>query len=118
MPCPPLIAPPGTVFETLTVQVSPAGAGVTSPAPGAYSEVLGSVIPLTATPNPGSSFINWTGPVVDPTNPSTTVVMDAAKTVTANFGPASLDTTPPVIVPHISGTLGHNGGYRSNDSLT
>lgn len=113
IPCPVPIAPPGTVFETLTVQVSPAGGGTTNPVPGMYSEVLNAVIPLTATPNPGSSFVNWTGPVVDPTKPSTSVIMSSAETVTANFGPASLDTTPPVIVPQISGTPGNNGWYRS-----
>src|SRR5260370_37462962 len=35
--------------------------------------------------NPGYSFVNWTGAAVDPTNPSTTVIMNQQQTVTANF---------------------------------
>ena len=46
---------------------------------------LNSVQPLTATPNAGFSFVNWSGNVVDPESASTFVVMDEDQTVTANF---------------------------------
>jgi hypothetical protein len=69
----------------LTILVSPPGGGTTIPAAGGYAELVNSVIPLMAIPNPGYSFINWTGAVADPNNPSTTVTMNQAQTVTANF---------------------------------
>ena len=71
--------------ETLTVKVSPAAGGSTTPAPGSYNEPLDSVIVLRATPNPGFGFVDWTGAVADPTSRSTAVVMTNPQTVTANF---------------------------------
>jgi hypothetical protein len=71
--------------EALVIQVSPSGAGTTSPTPGTYSEAVNSVVPLNATPNPGYSFVNWTGGVTDPNSASTTVTMNQSQTVTANF---------------------------------
>ena len=47
----------------------------------------GDVVELTATPMPGYIFDKWTGDVTgttNPTNASTTVTMNSAKTVTAN----------------------------------
>jgi hypothetical protein len=75
--------PPQTT--TLTMQVSPAGDGTTNPPVGANTENLNSVVGIQATANSGYAFWNWTGPVADPTNPSTTVTMTQAQTVTANF---------------------------------
>lgn len=75
--------PPQT--ETLIIQISPPGAGVTSPIAGSYTEALNSVIPLSVTHNPGYSFVNWTGGVADPANPVTMVTMDQDRTITANF---------------------------------
>jgi len=46
---------------------------------------LNSVVSVLATPNSGYHFANWTGNVAEPTNPSTTVTMTQAQTVTANF---------------------------------
>ncbi len=52
--------------------------------------------PITATAAPGWRFINWSGTgIADPSSPSTTVLMDAPKTVTANFDrPRSIWTEP------------------------
>jgi hypothetical protein len=74
--------PPST---TLTVQVSPTAGGTTDPTPGTHTEFVGDVIPIQATPNSDYGFRNWAGPVADATNPSTTVIMNQAQTVTANF---------------------------------
>ena len=71
--------------EPLTVVISPPAAGKTTPPAGVTNEPLGSVTVLTATGNPGFSFIDWTGNVTDATNPSTTIIMSEAQTVTANF---------------------------------
>jgi len=43
------------------------------------------VVDISATPASGYQFVDWTGDVVDPNSVSTTVTMDADKTVTANF---------------------------------
>jgi hypothetical protein len=49
---------------------------------------LGSSQPITATPDANHVFVNWTGSgITDPNNATTTVLIDAAKTVTANFAP-------------------------------
>ncbi len=83
-PCPPIKF---VVAETepLTMLVSPPVGGSTTPPSGENDEPLGSVTVLLATPNPGYSFISWTGAVADTNNPNTTVTMDQAQTVTANF---------------------------------
>ncbi len=77
---------------TLTMQVSPTGGGTTSPAVGAIDEPQYSLVPLKATPNAGFRFTNWSANVTGPTNPTTTVVMDQAKTVTANFATCACAT--------------------------
>lgn len=96
---------------TLTMAVSPAGTGTTSPAAGgSYTYMPGEVVNLTATPAPGYSFVQWTvsagSNVASPTSASTTVTMDQSKTVTAVFEQITLtmaaspsaggSTTPPV----------------------
>ncbi len=77
------ITPPSTT--TLTMQVSPSGNGATNPAVGSHDEDVNSVAPVQAIPNAGHTFVNWTGNVADSANPSTTVTMNQAQTVTANF---------------------------------
>ena len=67
------------------MQVSPLAGGTTTPPAGVNTEPLGSAVALTATPNTGYIFQNWSGDVADANNPFTTVTMDAPQTVTANF---------------------------------
>ncbi len=43
------------------------------------------VVPLTATPNGGYSFVNWTGNVANSTSATTSITMTAPQSVTANF---------------------------------
>jgi uncharacterized repeat protein (TIGR02543 family) len=70
----------------LTVQVSPAGGGTTAPTAGPHSYDPQSLVPLIATPATGYAFDNWSGDAVTaPTSASTTILMDAHRTVTANF---------------------------------
>jgi hypothetical protein len=73
----------GAVTHTLTMQVS--GNGSSSPAVGDHSFVEGTVVNISATPDAGWRFVNWTGDVADPSSVSTTVTVDSDKTVTANF---------------------------------
>jgi len=72
-------------FETLTIAVSPGAAGTTTPAVGNISEAQGSIVAINTTPNPGYSFVDWTGNVTDPLSASTTVIMSMPQTVTANY---------------------------------
>jgi hypothetical protein len=69
----------------LTMAVSPAGAGTTTPSVGVYTYDSGTVINVSLTPSPGYRFVNWTGGVADPNSASTTVTLDNNKTVTAHF---------------------------------
>jgi hypothetical protein len=67
----------------LDTSAFPAVGGAVSPTSGDYP--LDSVQPLTATANPGFTFLNWTGNVADPASVSTFVVMDQDQSVAANF---------------------------------
>src|SRR5207248_3128220 len=69
----------------LTMQALPSNEGTTDPAPGNSTEDLNSVVSIQALPNSGYHFTSWTGNVAQPSNPSTTVTMSQAQTVTANF---------------------------------
>lgn len=72
---------------TLTVDVT--GNGITDPLAGDHAYTEATTVDLLATPATGWRFVNWTGDVADPTSPSTSVTMDASKTVTANFVPVT-----------------------------
>src|SRR5665648_580670 len=73
-------------YYTLTMAVNPSGGGTTSPAVGAHpGYAANQVVNITATPATGYHFVNWTGDVANLNNTSTTVIMNANKTVTANF---------------------------------
>ncbi len=76
------------ITEPLSVNVSPPDGGTSVPAAGTVSsEPENSVALLQVSPNPGFAFQGWTGNVADPSTAFTTVVMNQAETVTANFVP-------------------------------
>ncbi len=77
--------PPPPPSTTLTMQALPSNEGTTNPAPGTYNEDQNSVVAIQALPTSGNHFTSWTGNVAQPSNPSTTVTMSQAQTVTANF---------------------------------
>ena len=80
-----LAATSGAVtYYTLTMAVSPALSGTTSPAAGPHSYAAGTSVTLTATEGSGYDFSHWSGTNNNAINP-TTVTMNTAKTVTANF---------------------------------
>ena len=76
---------------TLNIQAAPPTGGTTDPSPGSHGIILDTVIVVQATPTPGNSFLGWMGPVADPNNPTTTVIMNQSQNVTAQF--TNLTTT-------------------------
>ncbi|HEY6768254.1 MAG TPA: choice-of-anchor D domain-containing protein [Candidatus Sulfotelmatobacter sp.] len=68
----------------LTTAANPSIGGTVSPTSGNYY-TSGTVVPLTATPNAGYTFTNWTGNVASSTSASTSITMTARQSVTANF---------------------------------
>ncbi|MDA7676750.1 leucine-rich repeat protein, partial [bacterium] len=67
---------------TVTTLASSGGSVVSNPNSNAY--VNGQEVTLTATPDPGYSFVGWTGDIESTVNPLVTLA-DANKTVTAQF---------------------------------
>lgn len=74
-----------TTEYTLTIS-STAGGSVT-PAVGAHTYSAGTAVNLTATPNSGYRFVNWTGAPIDGVeNATPTITMNGNYAITANFG--------------------------------
>jgi hypothetical protein len=70
-----------------TISRSPLGSNATSPSSsGSSSYPDGTTVTLTANAGNGQRFLSWTGPVSNPAVATTTVPMDAVRSVTANFG--------------------------------
>ncbi len=92
--------PPVTV--PLTIEVSPAGGGTTSPAAGTTDENEGSAVIATATPNPGYYFGEWFDSLGNllTTESSAGVVMNSPVTIEAVFFPCgcAADVTSSVTV--------------------
>ncbi len=77
-----------TGFEMTSLVVSqPTNGAITG---NGYYE-FGSTVTVTAAPDPGYLFTGWSGDASGTTNPLA-VLMDADKTITANFGPDTNDT--------------------------
>gem|GEM_PF-2288580 len=68
----------------LTLAVSPAGAGTTSPVVGVHTYGYGDVVAIEASPSMGWKFDRWESDVTGSTNPDS-VTMNGAKSVTAVF---------------------------------
>ena len=71
----------------LTTAASPSADGTVTPASGTFY-AAGTVVNLSATANTGFLFSSWTGNVASASSATTTVTMNAAQSVTANFAPA------------------------------
>ena len=67
---------------TLTVNIVGSGSVTKNPDQATYTN--GTVVTLTAVPDAGWSFSNWSGDLTGSTNPDT-ITMDSNKTVTATF---------------------------------
>jgi hypothetical protein len=68
----------------LTMDVNPPGSGTTVPSEGSHTYVQGTMVDLSAFPNPGWEFDRWSGDITDNATP-TQITMDSDKRVTANF---------------------------------
>jgi uncharacterized repeat protein (TIGR02543 family) len=66
----------------LTINISGNGSVDLNPSGGSYDD--GTVVTLTANPDAGNQFDNWTGDLTGTVNPET-ITMNSNKTVTANF---------------------------------
>ncbi len=75
----------------------------------------GTIVQLTATPNAGWTFIDWSGDASGSANPLS-VTMDGNKTITANFGAALVGHWA---MDEASGTLlVDSSGYSNNGTIT
>jgi len=90
---------PSTETYTLTIDINPSGAGSISPSGGEYES--GDQITLTASPASGYTFDYWSG-ASSGTASTTTITMDADKTVTANFKSASTVTVDYEVITRYS----------------
>jgi hypothetical protein len=94
----------------LTMQVSPSGAGSTSPASGWQN--AGSTVPISESPNSGQTFSSWVGAGSGSyTGPSasTTIIMNGAITEVASFTTVTSTVTansPVITLNPVSGQVG------------
>jgi uncharacterized repeat protein (TIGR02543 family) len=107
---------------TLTTSVSPTGAGTVSLNPAGGSYTAGTQVTLTATPNSGYVFSNWTGDLTGTTNP-VTITMNSNKTVTAVFTQQQVQqyTLTTTVSPANAGTISLNppgGVYTAGQVVT
>jgi hypothetical protein len=101
----------------LTTAASPAADGSVTPASGTFY-ATGTVVNLTATPNSGFSFVNWTGSVASANSASTTVTMSAPEAVTANFGAAVVTAPAAALTPATLTFSGVSGATSAAQSVT
>ena len=73
------------VINTYTLNVSVVGSGSVTKLPDQATYNQGSAVQLTATPNSGWAFFNWSGDTSGSTNPLV-ISMDGNKSLTATFG--------------------------------
>jgi hypothetical protein len=82
-----------TSTTTYTLTMSSTAGGSVTPAVGAHNYSAGTAVNLTATPDGGYRFVNWTGGGADIANANaatTTITMNADHTVTAHFALGTL----------------------------
>jgi prophage antirepressor-like protein len=91
--------------NNLTTAVNPSNGGTVSPAPGTHPYDEGEVVSISAVPNTGYHFVNWTGDVSTVANvnaASTTITMDDDYSITANF---AIDTHTLTVAAGTGGTI-------------
>ncbi len=104
------VAVTGNFTTQYQLTVNTTAGGTATPASGQFYDA-GAVVDLVATPGAGYVFSQWTGAVANTLAAATTVAMDAAKTVTANFIVA-----PPVVTANpgdVSVTAGATASFSA-----
>ncbi len=107
------------ITYTLATNASPSAGGSVSRNPNASSYASGTSVTLTATPAAGFTFSGWSGDATGSAS-STSVIMDANKTVTATFTPVSPNTYTlgTTSAPSAGGTVSGGGVYNSGTVAT
>lgn len=77
--------PTQTTDFVLTTTANPIAGGTIAISPNNATYEAGALVTLTATPAANYVFVSWSGGVTNTTTATTTVSMDANKTITANF---------------------------------
>ena len=107
----------GTAPTTYTLSISAVN-GLVTKSPDKTSYSSGEVVSLTATPNTGYTFGNWTGDAAGTSN-SVTVTMNANKYVTANFTATGASYT--LTTTAVNGTITKSPDkttYTSGETVT
>jgi hypothetical protein len=115
---PPLLqTPTQTPAHTLSVSISPPGAGSVSPSSGEYES--GAEVTLIASPASGYTFDHWSGGASG-TASTITITMDSNKSLIANFKATTQTYTLTTSVsPSGAGSVSPSGGqYESGVSVT
>lgn len=104
---------------TLTVNIDPAGGGSVAKNPSNENYLSGEQVVLTASANPGYAFSNWSGNASG-TTPTTTLIMDDNKTVTAHFKSSILEkvSTPDAPSGPAAGMTGQTYSYATGGSAS
>ncbi len=103
------------ITHTLTY-IAGTGGTVTAPATSPTTHNYGAVVTITASPNTGYHFVNWSGDVstvADVDAASTTITMNGDYTVTANF-----EENPPFADDFVITVKTDNSGQSSNTQFT
>jgi len=108
------VVPVSNITNTITASVSPVGAGTVG---GAGDYPSNSVCTLTASPNAGWGFKNWTqnGTQVS-SSAAYTFTVRSNRTLVANFIPAYTVTT--AVAPGYGGLASGGGMFNSNSTIT
>ena len=107
-----------TVTHNLTMAVNPTEGGTTNPAVGAHTYTENAVVNITATPALGYAFSSWTGEVANANSASTTVTMNADKTVTAYFVSVPTYVLTTAVNPSGAGTISPSAGVHTYNQGT
>lgn len=97
----------------LLMQKSPRYGGIVTPVSGVQMAGPYQLVEISATPRQGYDFLYWLGDVTDPTNSSTTVLLDSPKLVIAVFERSEIVSLESEGVAGVSG-----GGAFSPGNLT